>query len=221
MPKLTEEHRLARREQILDAAMNCFINNGFHQTSMNDICEESGLSVGAVYLYFESKDEIIKACWKRHLAYRQDVYQQAYKEKTVQEVAGSVGEQAFSQISMSITNRDWQLWIQLLAEATRNPAIRESLLQSWEMNDRLFAELGRRSEKEGKVHTDADLIHSIGRIHIAVHDGLVLQKILDPQKDFHGIIEMLNQFLPRLMELIGEAQEKGRDQSDGHKKAGN
>jgi TetR/AcrR family transcriptional regulator, transcriptional repressor of aconitase len=61
MPKVSEEHLAARRRQILDAALVCFSRNGFHQTSMQDIFEESGLSPGAVYRYFKGKEEIVQA----------------------------------------------------------------------------------------------------------------------------------------------------------------
>jgi TetR/AcrR family transcriptional regulator, transcriptional repressor of aconitase len=61
MPKVSEEHRAARRRQILDAALVCFSRTGFHQTSMQAIFEESGLSPGAVYRYFKGKEEIVQA----------------------------------------------------------------------------------------------------------------------------------------------------------------
>jgi AcrR family transcriptional regulator len=59
MPKVTEAHRAARRDQILQAAWKCFARKGFHGTSMADVIAEAGLSAGAVYLYFRSKDDII------------------------------------------------------------------------------------------------------------------------------------------------------------------
>jgi AcrR family transcriptional regulator len=61
MPKVSEEHLAARRRQILDAALVCFSRTGFHQTSMQAIFEESGLSPGAVYRYFKGKEEIVQA----------------------------------------------------------------------------------------------------------------------------------------------------------------
>jgi len=61
MPKVTDAHRESRREQILIAAWKCFSRNGFHSTSMADVIAEAGLSAGAVYLYFRSKDDIIVA----------------------------------------------------------------------------------------------------------------------------------------------------------------
>jgi TetR/AcrR family transcriptional regulator, transcriptional repressor of aconitase len=61
MPKVTPEYRDARRDQILSAARRCFLRNGFHATSMQDLFGESGLSSGAVYRYFASKDDVIVA----------------------------------------------------------------------------------------------------------------------------------------------------------------
>ncbi len=61
MPKVSEEHRAARRDQILAAAVQCVAREGFHKTTMSHVIAESGLSAGAVYGYFKGKNEIIKA----------------------------------------------------------------------------------------------------------------------------------------------------------------
>ncbi len=61
MPKVSEDHLEQRRQQILDAARRCFGRKGFHRTSMQDVFAESGLSAGAVYRYFKSKDDIVRA----------------------------------------------------------------------------------------------------------------------------------------------------------------
>lgn len=61
MPKVTQQYMDARREQILDAARRCFLRDGFHSASMQDLFTEAGLSAGAVYRHFTSKDEMILA----------------------------------------------------------------------------------------------------------------------------------------------------------------
>jgi AcrR family transcriptional regulator len=55
-----------RRQQILQAAMICFAKRGFHQTSMHDISEEAGISVGLIYRYFASKEAVISAMTEAH-----------------------------------------------------------------------------------------------------------------------------------------------------------
>lgn len=67
MPKMTDERRAARRLQILEAAWICFQKQGLHATTMSDIITASGLSAGAVYSYFPSKEALILAAVKTSL----------------------------------------------------------------------------------------------------------------------------------------------------------
>lgn len=60
------EPQLDRRAQILAAAMICFAECGFHQTSMHDISAKAGISVGLIYRYFASKDAVISAMAAEH-----------------------------------------------------------------------------------------------------------------------------------------------------------
>ncbi len=60
MPKVTEAHRESRRRQIAQAALRCFARTGFQATSMADIIDESGLSAGAIYGHYASKEELVR-----------------------------------------------------------------------------------------------------------------------------------------------------------------
>lgn len=59
-PDVSEE----RKNQILEAAIAVFARLGFQQTRMEDIAGQAGLSKGALYLYYKSKDAIIGALLK-------------------------------------------------------------------------------------------------------------------------------------------------------------
>ncbi len=54
-----------RKEQIIQAAINVFNRLGFHNARMDDIVKESGLSKGAIYWYFKSKEDLIIAILDR------------------------------------------------------------------------------------------------------------------------------------------------------------
>jgi AcrR family transcriptional regulator len=60
MPRVSEEYRAERRAHILAAARRCFVRDGFHGTSMQDLVAEAGVSSGALYRYFPSKDAVIE-----------------------------------------------------------------------------------------------------------------------------------------------------------------
>jgi AcrR family transcriptional regulator len=63
-PDVSEE----RKDQILDAASEVFAEKGVHESRMDDIVQKSGLSKGALYWYFKSKDEILIAIFERMFA---------------------------------------------------------------------------------------------------------------------------------------------------------
>jgi AcrR family transcriptional regulator len=61
MPKTSEAAKGARRTQILDAAVRCFARRGYYETTIEDLVTETGLSRGALYLYYPSKEAMYLA----------------------------------------------------------------------------------------------------------------------------------------------------------------
>jgi AcrR family transcriptional regulator len=59
VPKVTEEYRSAKRDEIAAAALRAFRRKGFQAASMADIIAESGLSAGAIYGHYKSKADIV------------------------------------------------------------------------------------------------------------------------------------------------------------------
>jgi AcrR family transcriptional regulator len=61
MPKVSEEHKNRRREQILDGARRCFARHGYEGATVARLEEETGLSRGAIFNYFPNKEAIFLA----------------------------------------------------------------------------------------------------------------------------------------------------------------
>lgn len=59
MPRLTDATKAARRAQIIEAAVSCFLKKGYTNTSMSDIIKASGLSSGSIYSHFSGKEDIL------------------------------------------------------------------------------------------------------------------------------------------------------------------
>lgn len=57
MPKTVDE--TARKDALADAAVNVFADHGFSETTVQQIADEAGIAKGSIYLYFESKTEIL------------------------------------------------------------------------------------------------------------------------------------------------------------------
>ena len=60
-PLSRAERRDQQTQRILEAAKTCFVRSGFQGASMQQICAEAGMSPGALYRYFSSKEAIIEA----------------------------------------------------------------------------------------------------------------------------------------------------------------
>lgn len=60
-PKISDSQREMRKQQILDAAKRVFSEKGYGAATLKDIIEETGMSRGWIYLYFQTKEEIFEA----------------------------------------------------------------------------------------------------------------------------------------------------------------
>ncbi|WP_313802742.1 TetR/AcrR family transcriptional regulator [Cytobacillus sp.] len=57
-PIVSEDYKQKRKKEILESALDCFAKKGFQVATIDDIVKHSGISKGAIYNYFKSKDEI-------------------------------------------------------------------------------------------------------------------------------------------------------------------
>lgn len=64
-PIVSKEHRDERKKIILDAAKDVFISKGFNATTIQDIINQSGISRGGVYTYFQNTEDIFLELLRR------------------------------------------------------------------------------------------------------------------------------------------------------------
>ena len=74
MPRLTDATKAARRAQIIEAAIDCFLNHGYTNTSMSDIIKASGLSSGSIYSHFSGKEDILISAINERLNNVKELY---------------------------------------------------------------------------------------------------------------------------------------------------
>ncbi|BBY05102.1 TetR/AcrR family transcriptional regulator [Mycobacterium noviomagense] len=151
MPKVSPEYRAERRAHILAAARRCFVRDGFHGTSMQDLVDEAGVSSGAVYRYFSSKEAVIEAIAAENLDEVVGVI-----EKSVEE--GLTAEATIAAVLEFVTARhseDGFAAIALLvwSEAMRNPTLAQRLRDSIGAATRLLRSSKRPGHDEA-VATD-------------------------------------------------------------------
>jgi AcrR family transcriptional regulator len=185
MPKVSEQHTEARKQQIIDAAYRCFARKGFHQATMREIYEEAELSPGAVYHYFSSKDEIIQASFDFDYHRSLDLFNAARESddplKALSDLfdflARGLGEAA----SLGASRVNVQGW----AEALVNPGLHETIQRVLSSYLDALTHIFIRAQELGQIDRSLDPA-SLGRLMMSLYYGLELQKALDPKVEVSG-----------------------------------
>ena len=177
MARVTQEHLDARRQQILDASRRCFIRNGFHTTSMQDILSEANLSSGALYRYFRSKEEII-------VAIAQDVLAQvaAGIETALAADEPLSADAIFSRLFLTIERIDAEqdiarMAVQVWGEALRSPVVAEQVRVSVGQTLQILAARIRIFQEGGSISSSVSPEH-MARAVVSVLPGFILQRAL-------------------------------------------
>jgi AcrR family transcriptional regulator len=179
MPKVTEEHRLARRAQIVAAARTCVVEQGFHKTTMADVIRESGLSAGAVYGYFKSKEEIVAAIAEEALGTVDELFEKILT--TEHPLTPLAALEAALNHAVTIAERPGgdvtRVAVQAWAEALHNPAILDIAGGKYLQLRVHFEDVVRRAQADGTVDPDTDPKY-IAQVMFGMLPGFVLQRLL-------------------------------------------
>jgi AcrR family transcriptional regulator len=174
MPKISEARRDERRQQILDAGLRCFSRDGFHATTTADIVREAGVSQGALYLYFATKDDIVVALADdRHQG---EAFLSALAQREPDPIRGlalliELHGRGLSDPSRLDARR---VGIQGWGEALRNPRIKASVVEGAARVRDAIVGLIERGQRTGQVRSSVDPT-AAAQLLIAVFQGLVLQ----------------------------------------------
>ena len=137
--------------QILQAARGCFYRAGLHETTMQDIIRESGLSAGAVYLYFPSKEDIILTAIGTSLGEVQALISEALKRDDYDSLPHLLAKLAAAIDRIAVRDGYDLRSIALLgwSEAQTNARVREAMLPFYQQFLSQLRTAVKRSQKRG------------------------------------------------------------------------
>jgi AcrR family transcriptional regulator len=195
MPKVSDEYRDARREQILAAARRVFRRNGFHATSMQDLFAEAQLSSGAVYRYFHGKDEMVLAIAEDGIRGVVELMASVARDRD----GRSIGE-ALASAAELVRQKDEQdglagLGIQVWGEALRNPALRESFAGMLRGIKTEIAEVVRRDQAAGRLPAGVPP-EDLAAVLVSVLPGVILQLAMFRPEESAGLPDALRALWP-------------------------
>ncbi|MFI6567263.1 TetR/AcrR family transcriptional regulator [Streptomyces sp. NPDC050534] len=183
MPRVSEQYKEDQRAEILAAARGCFVRNGFHRTSMQDVFAEAGKSAGAVYRYFPKKEDLIVGVAAQNL---DDVTEVLRTALTHSDGAPGVGQVMAELLEAVIErHRDKQLAtvaLMVWSEALRNPALAERLEAATINMSQTMAALIRERQRVGTwTGAPAD---ALAQVILSILPGFLLNLAL---RGPHGV----------------------------------
>ncbi len=193
-PKVTEEYLEERRQQIISAAEVCFARLGIHGTTLENIRAEAGLSRGAVYHYFKSKEDIVEGLRERSRKADMEAFEQNV-------TGGDPLEELLTmlryQLQLTIgpgRKIDSRVATFLWAEALLNERIHASQMRLIEAHMPLILRLVKRAQEEGQINPDLPP-EAVMEAIFSMYIGITVLAAWEPDKDMDPAQQIAEAFL--------------------------
>ena len=164
------------RSKIIASAIKLFSNRGYNAASVDDICADAGISKGAFYHHFKSKQDLFLAlldAWLKTI----DNTIEASKEMTAPETFMQIAE-AFPYIFKS-ANEGLPMFLEFWLQASGDEKIWQASVEPYRRYHKYFTALIKKGVDEGSfVEVNPELT---SRMIISTAMGLLLQSLMDPK----------------------------------------
>lgn len=205
--RLTRQERKAQtRDRLLDAAEQVLVRQGFHAASVEDIAEEAGYTVGAVYSNFASKEDLfialVEDCTEKRLNETRQAFEGAElsPQARVETASRNLIDHMLKDQSL------WLLFMEFWSTAVRDPKLRARFTRYSEAFIDAFAKL---------VSTQLDALglrphlasREIAVALISLADGLMIGRTINPKRYSDEFYEgIFRRFMFGLIAPLDEAQ---------------
>lgn len=183
MPRVSAEYRAARRDHILAAASARFSRDGFHRTTIQDVIDEAGMSPGAVYRYFRTKDEIIAAISLNATATVETAVRDALR--TRQPLSSLFADLPRALAGLDHPDDRFRLAVQAWGEALRNPTLAAAMRHGLRGVRDALRERIAQGQAEGEVAAAVDPAAAAG-VLLSLLQGFILQTAWQPELSADG-----------------------------------
>jgi AcrR family transcriptional regulator len=194
--RLTREEKKARtRAQLIDAAATVFARQGFSAASLDEVAEEAGLTKGAVYSNFESKEDLFQAVIDARLN-----EPMRHRAEIIDNSMGTSADHAMegARVFVDTVEREREVFL-LALEFNIHVARHPELAASFQARNR--EQLARVAELINERTMDDPLPLPADQLAIAVEalsQGIALQKLADPDSVPDDLLGRLYALLFRL-----------------------
>ena len=167
------ERRDQQIQRILDAAQACFVRSGFQGASMQQICSECGMSPGALYRYFPSKEAIVAAICA---ADREDDMTCFGALRDATSAVDGLVEGAMAHITHTHEKGSAALFAEMRSESNRNATIRETVDSHKQEIAGMIVPLVQGAIQRGEIDPPVD-VQTLMAVLMSVGEGIAINDL--------------------------------------------
>lgn len=191
VPKLKPEEIEHRRQEIIEAAGRCFLRNGFHQTTTDEICHEASITPGGLYHYFRSKEELISAVIEERTRMTVSSLRSTVEESTdLRSAVQALGDLFFQRARDPELDSATRLDVEIWSETLRNQKLAEITQGSRSLRRQWLESLIDQGIAAGVYSQEVDP-KGLANLIMAIFDGLRLSRLLWQDFDVDGALHAL------------------------------
>ena len=168
MPKVVPEYKEEAKTKILEAANKVFAEKGYHEATMDDVARHLGVSKGALYLYYASKEELFEAMSRTAPQAFKDILLSSFGRNGVDPIESA---NRFFDKMLEQYGSNPGLGFEILSEASHNPALRKILKKNQEEYASITASFLEKGLQLGFVRKDVNL-KSLGFGLVGLWNGI-------------------------------------------------
>ncbi|CDL79437.1 TetR/AcrR family transcriptional regulator [Xenorhabdus cabanillasii] len=184
MKKQTEKQR-AKRKHIIAAAISCFIEKGFHATSTAEICKAAGMSPGNLFHYYPTKSAIIEAIAEEDSHDYDEILAACHDENSV---VATIEKLLAKLIQLYNEPGYARLSIEIIAEASRNPAINKIFIENEKKVRERLTLLLNKGIANGEIDKKLNAEQTASWLMIAV-DGAIGKQVMGSDFEWRESLE--------------------------------
>lgn len=170
--------RARKRTRIIHAAHRCFAQGGFHETTIDTICETVGISKGAFYWYFSGKQAVFSAILERWAERVESTMARQFKDA----LAGDDPTAAMTRALEMEARRGrmiMPIWLEFLSRVGRADDVRDGLAKLHRRIRRFVTDLLLPTLPDTFDDADRD---AVSTMVLACFIGLVAQELVEPER---------------------------------------
>ncbi len=181
MTRLTLPQQRAQetRQRILDAARQVFARRGYGEATVEEIAAEAGVSNGALYHHFSSKEELFRAILENHMREHKIEIGALLPVSSFREAVERFAEYFLDHLQ---TDHDFgSLIMECWAQATRQPWARDAVAEFFRQGPDFIADILKVGQASGAVRRDLD-VEAAALLLFAAGEGLGVMHAVDPER---------------------------------------